>query len=106
MSARVMWSPAFQRLNVEGAEPKDATLPGLSGSSLSEQPEVRRSERIFTAVVSLAPLRLGMLSEEAVPRANSVLEALAKHLEVKLAFGATGSQMKATMKAWMPINAL
>lgn len=105
MSARVMWSPAFQRLNVEGAEPKDATLPGLSGSSLSEQPEVRRSERIFTAV-SLAPLRLGMLSEEAVPRANSVLEALAKHLEVKLAFGATGSQMKATMKAWMPINML
>lgn len=47
-----------------------------------------------------------MLSEEAVPRADSVLAALAKHLEVKLAFGATGRQMKAKMKAWTPINAL
>ncbi len=31
--------------------------------------------------------RLRMLSEESVPQADSVLAALAKHLEVKLSFG-------------------
>lgn len=47
-----------------------------------------------------------MLSEEAVPRADSVLAALTKHLEVKLAFGAAGRRMTAKMKAWTPINDL
>lgn len=52
--------------------------------------EVRRSE-VLTPSLSPPPTttRLGMLGEEAVPRADSVLAALAKHLEVKLAFGAT-----------------
>lgn len=49
----------------------------------------------------LCPRRLGMLSEEAVPRADNVLMALTKHLEVKLAFGETGSQIKAETKAEM-----
>lgn len=47
-----------------------------------------------------------MLGEEAVPRADSVLASLAKHLEVKLAFGATGTQMKAKLKGWTLINPL
>lgn len=47
-----------------------------------------------------------MLSDEAVPRADSVLAALAKHLEVKLAFGVTGTRTKAKMKAWTLINPL
>lgn len=33
------------------------------------------------------PSRFGMLSEEPVPHANTILEALAKHLEAKLSYG-------------------
>lgn len=46
-----------------------------------------------------------MLGDEAVPRADSVLAALAKHLEVKLAFGATGTQMKQSWKGgrWLTL---
>lgn len=32
-------------------------------------------------------LRLGMLSEEPVPHADTILAAVAKHLEAKLAYG-------------------
>lgn len=39
----------------------------------------------------LCPFRLGMLGDEAVPHADSLLDALTKHLEVKLAFGETPS---------------
>lgn len=35
----------------------------------------------------LNPIRLGMLSEEPVPHADTILAALAKHLEAKLSFG-------------------
>lgn len=47
-----------------------------------------------------------MLSDEALPRADSVLATLTKHLEVKLTFGATGRPMKAQMKGGAPVNAL
>lgn len=68
----------------------------------SLQLELQRSERQnMSSLLSLAPRRLGMLGDEAVPRADSVLAALAKHLEVKLAFGATGTQMKAKLKGWI-----
>lgn len=33
------------------------------------------------------PSRFEMLSEEPVPHANTILEALAKHLEAKLSYG-------------------
>lgn len=74
---------------------------------LAEAPRVEAPEgqKVFTDVV-FGCCRLGMLSEEAVPRADSVLAALAKHLEVKLAFGATGTGMKAKMKACTLINPL
>lgn len=32
-------------------------------------------------------IRLGMLSEEPVPHANTILAAVAKHLEAKLSYG-------------------
>ncbi len=38
---------------------------------------------------SLCVLRFGMLSDELVPHADSVLAALAKHLEAKLSFSET-----------------
>lgn len=38
---------------------------------------------------SVCVLRLGMLSDDSVPQADSVLAALTKHLEVKLAFSET-----------------
>lgn len=60
----------------------------------------------MSSLVSLAHRRLRMLGDEAVPCADSVLAALAKHLEVKLAFGATGTQMKAKLKGWTLINPL
>lgn len=54
----------------------------------------------------MAPPRLGLLSEEAVPRADSVLAALAKHLEVRLAFGGSRPQMQADLEARTLVNAL
>lgn len=38
-------------------------------------------------VEMFVPSRLGMLTEEPVPHADTMLEALAKHLEVKLSYG-------------------
>lgn len=38
---------------------------------------------------SLCVFRFGMLSDESVPHADSVLASLAKHLEAKLSFGET-----------------
>lgn len=39
--------------------------------------------------VCMCVCRLGMLGDESVPHADSLLTALTKHLEVKLAFGET-----------------
>lgn len=41
------------------------------------------------ACVCVCVFRLGMLSDEPAPHASSLLAALTKHLEVKLAFGET-----------------
>ncbi len=35
----------------------------------------------------MTPISLGMLSEEPVPHADTILAAVAKHLEAKLSFG-------------------
>lgn len=44
-------------------------------------------------------LRLRMLSEEPVPLAENVLAVLAKHLEVKLAFGETQTAISCHRKS-------
>ncbi|CAG01078.1 unnamed protein product, partial [Tetraodon nigroviridis] len=61
---------------------------GLCSSSVSHDAFLAAIfERLSQDNFCMDALRwLGMLSEEAVPRADSVLAALAKHLEVKLAF--------------------
>lgn len=87
-------------MTASDSNPLGAELNGVKGRG------GRRGQKVSAPDPVLAPLRLGMLSEEAVPRADSVLAALAKHLEVKLAFGATARRMKAKMKAWTPVNAL
>uniref|UniRef100_H2UYE1 Aminoadipate-semialdehyde synthase n=1 Tax=Takifugu rubripes TaxID=31033 RepID=H2UYE1_TAKRU len=60
---------------------------GLSSSISHEAFQAAIYERLGQDDFGMDTLRwLGMLGEEAVPRADSVLASLAKHLEVKLAF--------------------
>uniref|UniRef100_A0AAY4BCL8 Saccharopine dehydrogenase (NAD(+), L-glutamate-forming) n=1 Tax=Denticeps clupeoides TaxID=299321 RepID=A0AAY4BCL8_9TELE len=61
---------------------------GLSPSVSDSAFEEAMFERIGKDSFRMETLkRLGMLSDEMVPHANSILSALAKHLEAKLAFG-------------------
>lgn len=41
-------------------------------------------------MLSVCGCRLGMLSDDAVPHADTILAALTKHLEAKLSFGEWG----------------
>uniref|UniRef100_A0A8C6SN50 Aminoadipate-semialdehyde synthase n=1 Tax=Neogobius melanostomus TaxID=47308 RepID=A0A8C6SN50_9GOBI len=53
---------------------------------------------IVSGLCLFSVLRFGMLSEEVVPHAETVLEALAKHLEVKLPYGKTGERDMIVMR--------
>uniref|UniRef100_A0A7N8XBG7 Aminoadipate-semialdehyde synthase n=1 Tax=Mastacembelus armatus TaxID=205130 RepID=A0A7N8XBG7_9TELE len=72
----------FVKLGLINGEPCPILQPTSSPVSW-----VRTSEKVLFFFFCVCVFRFGMLSDEPVPPAESVLAALTKHLEVKLAFG-------------------